>query len=1321
MRGLFFRFVACASGLAFVFIGAIAGACAGTIAWEGDANTTFANGNNWAGDTTVPGAGDVGQFNATTTYQPNLTASHSIQGLDFVTAGWTLSSGSTSYVLTVGTVGIDSAGEGSNTVSAPVALGASSTWTIAPNNTLLVSGLISASSSSHILTKDGLGTLELTSGSNSFQRLTLADNGGLVRVNGSGRLSDNCKVILGSGAEMEFGSGVGDRFDTLDGSGTLRLAATSTYVVINSGTFSGVIEGDGYLQKYNTGTLTLTGANTYTGRTETSTNSGTALVFAGPNGSAVNSAYFNLGGNTDSSSRMELRLDNAAANNNDRIGDDKGVNVRGGELKLIGNAAVATTEDIGLLTLAYRNGTVTLDASSGGATTLQADSLVRGNVQATLLVRGKNLGNVPAANGANLTFDTAPTLSHAGGVGTPAVGILPYVIVDTSPIGTGTDLATYDTHGVRPLAASEYAGAIVADQNVKLTSTPGAGTDGLTIRSLTLANSGTPIELSVGSNQTLTIQSGVILSTGSVTNTISGGKLTFANNAATSYEGTLFAVGNLTISSEISDHGDRPVSLTKAGPGTLTLERANTYTGSTVVNLGTLSVTASDALSHGALTNNATLRLNGTSQKVGNLTGVGSLDLGTGGSLTTNLTASNSYYGVISGAGGTLTKGGSGGLTLRGANTFTGATTINSGELQLAYSGRAVNSSGFTVNPGATLYLKNDASSSSSYNQNDRIGNTAAVTLLGSTFRATGNAGTATTEVYGPLLLAGGHSTLTLDAMASGALTLTGASLSRNPGATALVRGDSLGANPAANVANAKFTAAPTLSHPGGFATPAVGILPYLLGDTTVSGSGSSLVTYDANGLRPLDLTTEFSDAFADNVNVRLTANASTDTRTIRALAIHSPSSAAGTTVTINTGQVLAVESNAILSTGSATNYLNGGTLLFAANDATQYEGVFHVVRTLAVGSSIVDNGTNAVSIVKDGGGTLYLRSTSNTYTGRTIVNAGPLRIAAENRLGVNPATFTADQLTLNGGSLQTDSASFTIDDSNRGITLGPAGGTFYVDSTRTITIGSANVIAGGGNLTKDGTGLLTLQAANTYTGNTTIKAGTLALGATGAIPDSPVISIAGSAVLDVTAFSSGFSLGLGQTLTGDGTVQGSVVADGTLAPGNAIGTFTVTDDYTMNDSAWLFAEINGDTLATDQIAVRDEFTANGSLLVSLASGTVLNPGDSFRIINAAAILGSFDAVTLPTLDTPGLFWDLSSLYATGQYAAGTIAVGMVVPEPSTLALLASLGAAGLIGSLRRRQHRTDDHHGPDGAVEVENAFDRDGRLGDRIKPEYTT
>ncbi|MEP2776008.1 MAG: autotransporter-associated beta strand repeat-containing protein [Luteolibacter sp.] len=156
------------------------------------------------------------------------------------------------------------------------------------------------------------------------------------------------------------------------------------------------------------------------------------------------------------------------------------------------------------------------------------------------------------------------------------------------------------------------------------------------------------------------------------------------------------AVGNVTISSIISESaaGNK---LTKTGTGMLTLSGANTFTGKTTINAGTLRFgadnnfgTAPGSVVADAITlNGGTLNLNLGSGATVNLNSNRGITLGASGG-TIETTGSGAitlaYGGVISGNGG-LTKTGGQTLNLTGNNTYTGLTTQTNGTLKLSGAG----------------------------------------------------------------------------------------------------------------------------------------------------------------------------------------------------------------------------------------------------------------------------------------------------------------------------------------------------------------------------------------------------------------------------------------------------------------------------------------------------------------------------------------------------------------------------------------------------------------------------------------------------------
>ena len=128
--------------------------------------------------------------------------------------------------------------------------------------------------------------------------------------------------------------------------------------------------------------------------------------------------------------------------------------------------------------------------------------------------------------------------------------------------------------------------------------------------------------------------------------------------------------------------------------------------------------------------------------------------------------------------------------------------------------------------------------------------------------------------------------------------------------------------------------------------------------------------------------------------------------------------------------------------------------------------------------------------LTKIGAGTLTLTGV-NTYSGGTNLNVGTIAVAADSALGA-----PTGPLTFNGGTLQLLS-SFDLAATRSIVLNGPSpglagGGTIDTNGFQTTV---AQSISGAGGLTKAGSGVLTLTAANSYAGGTTITGGTLQLG----------------------------------------------------------------------------------------------------------------------------------------------------------------------------------------------------------------------------------
>ena len=180
----------------------------------------------------------------------------------------------------------------------------------------------------------------------------------------------------------------------------------------------------------------------------------------------------------------------------------------------------------------------------------------------------------------------------------------------------------------------------------------------------------------------------------------------------------------------------------------------------------------------------------------------------------------------------------------------------------------------------------------------------------------------------------------------------------------------------------------------------------------------------------------------------------------------------AGTSLLMKGDQGSTIVINNLIMAGGGVG--NGGNSA-AVNTTNMLAGNINVVapsrfdsggvgRALVVASAIT-NGTSTLTCTNLG--SVWLFGTNYGYTGKILVsgtnttaNACTLQITNQFNLGGNPATFTPDQLTLNAGVLQVTN-NVTLDDANRGITIGINGGKFDVAAGATLTL--PNPITGAG------------------------------------------------------------------------------------------------------------------------------------------------------------------------------------------------------------------------------------------------------------------
>jgi len=242
--------------------------------------------------------------------------------------------------------------------------------------------------------------------------------------------------------------------------------------------------------------------------------------------------------------------------------------------------------------------------------------------------------------------------------------------------------------------------------------------------------------------------------------------------------------------------------------------------------------------------------------------------------------------------------------------------------------------------------------------------------------------------------------------------------------------------------------------------------------------------------------------------------------------------------------------------------------------------------------NSIISDGAGTVSLIqqKTGGddNILYALSLANgnTYSGSTTLKSGYLVLKHTNAL-------QNSTLVMSGGTLQLHSGGGTAFNFG-GLSAAFSGPAYNIALTNTagvavpLTVGAngsnttyKGVLSGDGSLTKIGNGTLTLEGVNTYTGTTTVNAGTLTLGANGVLPDTAVIL--GNGTLDAANFTD--TVGT-LDVTGNATINlgsGSaslIFADSRLIPWS--GKLSITGTFIQTFSLKFGTDSNG--LSADQI-----------------------------------------------------------------------------------------------------------------------------------------
>ncbi|EBR4260652.1 autotransporter outer membrane beta-barrel domain-containing protein, partial [Salmonella enterica] len=1065
--------------------------------------------------------------------------------------------------------------------------------------------------------KSGDETLTL-SGANSYTGGTTISGGTLVASNvealGTGDITDNATLELNAGGD--FANNIGGTGSVVkSGDKTLTLSGTNTYTggtTISGGTlvasnvnalgsgnvtdnatlelstggdFANNIGGTGSVVKSGDETLTLSGANSYTGGT---TISGGTLV-------ASNVEALGTGDVTDNAT-LELNtggdFDNAISGSGQVVksGDKtltlSGANSYSGATTISGGTLIATHVNAlgtgaidnraSLLLDASGQFTVTdLTTESGGNTEIGAGS----TLQATTLTQKSDstLTINLNSNTADPVIHAASQVSLAGTLDITGVGD----VLDSDPASTD-DLDTFTLIASDKTIAGDFEKLTVAGMDADLA-------DFITVDGR-IDDTGKQYELTTALTWYADRDDAVTDAHGTFNLTNADGSFA-VNTVLENVDATL---------DPASATGWDGTSLIKQGAGTLILNAENTYTGGTTISGGTLVATNVDALGSGDVTDDATLELN------------------TGGT----------FDNAISGSG-QVVKSGDDVLTLSGANSYSGGTLISDGTLVASNvdalgSGDVTNNATLEMNTGGDFI--------------NNIGGTGRVEKSGDdTLTLSGS----NTYTGGTLISDGTLVASNVEALGTGDVT-NNATLELNTGGT--FDNAISGSGQVVKSGDDVLTLSGANSYSGGT----------LISDgTLVASNVEALGTGDVTDDATLELNTggTFDNAIGGSGNV---VKSGADTLTLSG----SNSYTGGTTIS---GGTLVASNVEALGTGDVTN---------------------NATLELNTGGDFINNIGGTGRVEKSGDDTLTL-SGSNTYTGGTLINGGTLVASNVEALGTGDVTDNATLALNTGGTfdnaisgsgqvVKSGDETLTLSGTNSytgGTTI--SGGTLVAtnvealgsgdvtdDATLELNTGGTfdNAISGSGQVVKSGDKMLTLSGANSYSGGTLISDGTLVASNVEALGTGDVTN---NATLELNTggdFTNNIS-GSGQveksgddalTLSGANSYSGgTLISDGTLVASNveALGTGDVTDDATLELNTG--GDFDNAISGSGQVVKSGDETLTLSGSNTYTGGTLISSGT--LVANDVNALGTGDVTdnAVLELNTGGDF--INSIGGTGR------------------------------------------------------------------------
>ncbi|HEX8164976.1 MAG TPA: autotransporter domain-containing protein [Beijerinckiaceae bacterium] len=485
------------------------------------------------------------------------------------------------------------------------------------------------------------------------------------------------------------------------------------------------------------------------------------------------------------------------------------------------------------------------------------------------------------------------------------------------------------------------------------------------------------------------------------------------------------------------------------------------------------------------------------------------------------------------------------------------------------------------------------------------------------------------------------------------------------------------------------------------------------------SSAGTSRITNNANGF------TFFGNSSTAAGATIVNNGSPTDPSLFGVTQFGGTSTAGNATITNNLGETdflnnstagTATIRNIGLSAAALANNIFGLTLFFgsstAGNATITTEGF---ARTLFQQNATAGNAT----VITNADGATFFQQNATGGNARFVTNAGG--VVDFSRVTSGGATAGSIE---GGGNYYLGPNRLTVGGNNRSTEVAGAISDCGVTGQQCrAVLGTPALPSTGGALTKIGTGTLTLSGANSYTGGTTISAGTLQLGNGGAagsilgnVVDNGILAFNRS---DVFAFNGAISgtgaveqrgpgttvltaastytgptrinagtlqvdgslastvfVNSGGTLAGTGAVGGlNVLSGGTVAPGPAIGTLTVNGNASFATGSVFAVETNS-AGQSDRIAATGSATLNGGTVQVTTQAGLPPPSTTYTILTAAGgVSGTFSSLAGNTsiFVRPSLAYTATSVLLT----LARTPFAAFAATPNELAVAGALDAGG--------------------------------------------